>query len=794
MPGREIRIGGVYATFRARNTQFLQAMRQNSDALRRQRDRMRALRATARRTQQQMTALGGALRGALGAAVFAGATAGFRNLGRSSAQLGANLVETSRQLGVTTEQLQLFGRVAEGDGVAIRDFENSLRQLNRRLGESALGEGEYIEAFERLGIALRDASGQTRGTIDVFLEAADAIAELPTAADRAIAAYELFGRQGIRLLPILQGGREALEAQADSFREFGLISQEQAVTLKALEQSYTDTGTIIRTAVAGITADNADLFDSFNRIARAVGPAAFEGIVGALQSLRQNLVVVRAGASLATFAFLRWAGVFRVLQASAIGLAATLGGLATGTVALSAALNTLRFAAIRTGILAAVVAAGELTFRFLQLRQAGDSAGQALRTIFAGIGEIFLIAGDQALIFFRRIQLANAQIGAGIGEGIRAGITGGLQALNLLINAAQGTALGFLAVFERLGDAVFNVLVGAFDSVERVVNDLINRIITGVNRVVQIINQSGIAQRLNINLDEVELRGAPALRVRVSQAGESIADEFRRSFGRAFEDSFIDIDNALGDAFSGAADVARRQGELIDAITRASGRATPALDRMREVGRTAGLEIEDTMGRVTDVSERALESLRRTTESAGETSRVIAERVTTIADDLQSNLENIYSRGVDETSRLLTNAITGVESLGQAARQVAFSIIQDILNAYIRSGILNILGGIGLQLPGGIQFRQFGGPVQRGRPYVVGERRPELFVPDRNGTIVPNTNGLGGSMVFNFSPVIQVTDRRAVDQALAEAYPVFEDRVRSGIIADQRRPSPLRRT
>ena len=37
----------------------------------------------------------------------------------------------------------------------------------------------------------------------------------------------------------------------------------------------------------------------------------------------------------------------------------------------------------------------------------------------------------------------------------------------------------------------------------------------------------------------------------------------------------------------------------------------------------------------------------------------------------------------------------------------------------------------------GMQGRAIGGPVLAGVPYIVGERRPELFVPDQNGTIVP---------------------------------------------------------
>lgn len=56
-----------------------------------------------------------------------------------------------------------------------------------------------------------------------------------------------------------------------------------------------------------------------------------------------------------------------------------------------------------------------------------------------------------------------------------------------------------------------------------------------------------------------------------------------------------------------------------------------------------------------------------------------------------------------------------------------------------------------IQATGGFSFvgRAAGGPVRKGQPYIVGEHRPELFVPDGNGTIVPSLNGVsrggGGS-------------------------------------------------
>ena len=47
-----------------------------------------------------------------------------------------------------------------------------------------------------------------------------------------------------------------------------------------------------------------------------------------------------------------------------------------------------------------------------------------------------------------------------------------------------------------------------------------------------------------------------------------------------------------------------------------------------------------------------------------------------------------------------------------------------------------------------VELRAAGGPVVAGSPYIVGERGPELFVPGRSGTIIPNGTGMGGITVI----------------------------------------------
>ena len=59
--------------------------------------------------------------------------------------------------------------------------------------------------------------------------------------------------------------------------------------------------------------------------------------------------------------------------------------------------------------------------------------------------------------------------------------------------------------------------------------------------------------------------------------------------------------------------------------------------------------------------------------------------------------------------------------------------------------------------------REFGGPVNRGSPFLVGERGPELFVPNQSGDMVSN-NELGGGQVVNIN--INAVDAPSFDTLL----------------------------
>jgi len=119
----------------------------------------------------------------------------------------------------------------------------------------------------------------------------------------------------------------------------------------------------------------------------------------------------------------------------------------------------------------------------------------------------------------------------------------------------------------------------------------------------------------------------------------------------------------------------------------------------------------------------------------------------------------------DSFKGIISGAMTAQEALASFFQNLAdyfLDMAAQIIAKWIQMTILNSV----LQLfPGGggggasgnavaqfnasaLQYRANGGPVSAGSPYVVGERGPELFVPGRSGTIVPNNKmGMGDANI-----------------------------------------------
>jgi hypothetical protein len=99
-------------------------------------------------------------------------------------------------------------------------------------------------------------------------------------------------------------------------------------------------------------------------------------------------------------------------------------------------------------------------------------------------------------------------------------------------------------------------------------------------------------------------------------------------------------------------------------------------------------------------------------------------------------------------------------------QMVAQLLAQQLLLAFLSpfKGTAGIFG----QMYGALEKKATGGPVSANRPYIVGERGPELFVPGSSGGIVPNHAMMGGGMTV--APVYNI-DARGATADLQSALP-----------------------
>ena len=140
------------------------------------------------------------------------------------------------------------------------------------------------------------------------------------------------------------------------------------------------------------------------------------------------------------------------------------------------------------------------------------------------------------------------------------------------------------------------------------------------------------------------------------------------------------------------------------------------------------------------------EDARNTVEVADELNQKL-ERQVSLQKQIQDTINQVGQTTGDVLQQLIFSTDSWADSLTNALNALAKVLFQAGL------GLLAGDDGKGFFsfLTGGLGRRAAGGPVTSGSPYIVGERGPELFVPGRSGTIVPN-NKLGGggtSVVVN---------------------------------------------
>lgn len=171
-----------------------------------------------------------------GAAISAGRS--LIGFGQSTAEGIDVLSKLSRRLGMTYGEMAGLKLASDLSGVALETLTMGATKLDVAFVNASNGSKEAIDKFTSLGLSMVDL--QKMSPEQRFSAIADAIAKLPTAAERSAAAIRLFGKSGAELLPIFEEGAGALQKAREQAEAFGLaLSGAQGKEVEKMNDAFT---------------------------------------------------------------------------------------------------------------------------------------------------------------------------------------------------------------------------------------------------------------------------------------------------------------------------------------------------------------------------------------------------------------------------------------------------------------------------------------------------------------------------------------------------------------------------
>lgn len=153
----------------------------------------------------------GRLGGAFKALFAAAAIGGFASVIKGAIDSADSFQKLEVRTGIAAEKLMAYVEAGKLADVSQKQLEVGLKTLARTQVEAADGVKTYADTYAKLGIDVKNVNGDLKPTDQLLGEIADRFADLPDGPEKAAAALDLFGKSGVDMITMLNGGSAALE-------------------------------------------------------------------------------------------------------------------------------------------------------------------------------------------------------------------------------------------------------------------------------------------------------------------------------------------------------------------------------------------------------------------------------------------------------------------------------------------------------------------------------------------------------------------------------------------------------
>lgn len=566
-----------------------------------------------------------------------------------------SLVDLSARTGLGAEALQSYGLAAKLAGVDTEQFGTAVQRLGVNIGKANPG-----DAFDKSlrGIGLSVAELRALAPEQQFAAIGQAISQLPTAADRAAASVEVFGKQGAALAPLFRDGAASLEELRDRADRLGVIvDQTQIDNVASMNDAFDLVGATINGIVGQVIGNLApavtSVTEEFLKFVEAFDGSAGTGGGGIANAITDVLL---QGAEY-------FAGIFDEFVGSFTGFSAQLenAGSAFTTV---------------TGVLDALSGTFKAIFNTFQI--IGNGIAVALGKVLEGIGsyistdlenfgrDLQTNASDQLQQNLAELEAAGQQIIDGTTQAVF-GNQGEQQA------AATGAASTFLKAMrervERERSPQFQIETNIETTRDRF-DSFFNGIAVESSRVTDAMRQfeavvASVVDPLNMTEEEIKRIEEAQRLVNTSIDQElTLRQEATEAATRQADEDGKRIDNLLK-----TNDAQQKIAEDLAALEREQVRVQGEIDAARNSQDAARTEAALARRAQLDQLQASLEEQQQAAEQGFSAS---------------------FSKTFEETNKGIDDLITKAEQFGTVGAFAAQALQQGIAQAQqqVRDGIL----------------------------------------------------------------------------------------------------------
>lgn len=690
--------------------------------------------------------------------------------------------ESAERAGVSVEAFSALAYAAKFADVSTEKLEGAFQKLNKSIGESVDPTSETAGAFKYLGVEVKNADGSFRSADKVLLDVATSISKLPDGVNKANVAVAIFGNSGADLLPLLNQGADGIKLFTDEAERMGAI---------------------VSTSTANMASDFNDTLDRMSGVFTGLGLQIAEQFLPTLNAVADELFkMMKTEGSFQVWSTVLGDG-FKWLVRIVAGFVAVVNIAVQSIAKLGVAAYILATEGFEAAGKYAKEAAGEIegmihgaadfqqaiingSGSMAEERKALENAAQAFKEQEEARKAAAKAAEQAAKQRERLYQGALKQL-----EEEKAGVKNLSSEEKLRYQTTEGS-LKVLTTAQK----AYLVSLAKQNDAQRLGN---LRIVEG---------NKAVNDAKNVYTDLAEsvenLRAKLSLTQEFGQVGADIYDAAVGPIRAAKNelrtlsqemDTQIDLGNMKRvQEIQVLLDAKANQIALLEKALQSEG-LTDIIKSYQDVNRETtswNSLIESSRSSWRDIAsqtELVWKWLGEGTISAKEFElaiRQIDEKKFALMKSQVSELEKktadfagqIQSTFGDVFYNMMQGNFNDIGTMFKqmldkmVAEALAAKLAQALFGDFTRTGSVSGSGGgaltslVGTLFSG--MFRADGGSVSAGQPYIVGEKRPELFVPRTSGTILPDTSALamagGNNVQFSITAMDSQDVLRAMDK------------------------------